>query len=98
MNAIEAIKSKKRFRRHNRNDWFDSTTELKAMYFLSQEDLLADDWETEKTGVEITRNQFNEAFNTAIGELQLGGISFFAFDLIERLTSLRDLIAKELKL
>lgn len=70
MNIIEAIKSGANFYRQS---WKDKTTiSFEQIGLLSLEAFLADDWEVEDKSVTITREQFNEAWDRAICNMENG--------------------------
>lgn len=88
MNLIEAIRSGKPFRR---KVWDNDLGEVSYCFYadydwLEEEDILADDWETEESKVAITRSQFYAAWRTAVETSKDSSFSFV------------DLVAKELGL
>lgn len=70
MNLIEAIKSRKRYRRKGELGWYDAVPDFSHYVFCTR-DVLAEDWELEEKAVEertvtITREQFDTAWDNAL--------------------------------
>jgi hypothetical protein len=61
MNLIDALKSGKRFRRAGEEFWLDTIQD----WSFSLESVLADDWEVEEKGREITSDKFDYACSAA---------------------------------
>jgi hypothetical protein len=59
MNIIDAVKSGKPYKRRHHGCWFDKTNHWRG------DDILATDWEIEERKIEITENEFEEAFRQA---------------------------------
>lgn len=97
MNLIEATKSGKRFRRKpsipGTVSWIgplDVSTHWGASFRL--DDMLAEDWEVEKTPVAITESDFLKAWERAVDKAGGQNLIYGVFE------SFRDLVAKELGL
>jgi hypothetical protein len=65
LNIIEAIKSKKRFKRSEYNVWF----EVSSSYHLRRDELMCDDWVTEEPKVEVTATMVRVAVAKLHGQL-----------------------------
>jgi hypothetical protein len=68
MNLIEALKSGRKIRQKGKDMWVQPTKETN--YFSIDE--ILDDWEAEESTVTITREQFNEAWDRAIRNMENG--------------------------
>lgn len=95
MNIIEAIKSGRRFRRKewptdisDRTNWLISPKGFDgiARYYLTDLDIVADDWEVESAPVTITREQFDAAWNRALDVTENMGIMtrHYLYELVVR--------------
>ena len=72
MTLIESLKSGKRFRRPG-FPWIEVNgpninyaAGTKSVYYLNASEVLAEDWEIESTPVTITKEQFWDAYDSAV--------------------------------
>lgn len=93
MNITEAIKSGKRFKRKDWDDYMfvDSDYFLNNLDSIKREFLLADDWEVEEVRVTITYAEFDAAWMEAVRKNK-------TFEGLVQQIEFRRLVAKELGL
>lgn len=65
MNIIEAVKSKKKFRRPHMKVFHEFPHPKADGWYIRYEDLIAEDWEVEEKKVEVNFNSLCSAFNEA---------------------------------
>lgn len=72
MNIIDAVKSGKPYKRKLAEGWI--VPKSSSIITISQEDLLADDWEVEEKKVDVTASMINDIFDKNDWITTFGGL------------------------